>query len=169
MPAPLMYRWQGDSFTPIPRHAKECDARYVVGHVYALDEIHERSAKSHAQYFAAIAEGWKNLSDDAAQQFPTPEHLRKFCLIRTGFRDERSIQSASRAEALRLAAFIRPMDEFAIVTVTGATVTVFTAKSQNYRAMGKDEFQRSKQSVLDYIAELLGTTAKELDAAGAAA
>jgi hypothetical protein len=169
MPAPLMFQWNGENFAPIRRHAKECDARYVVGHFYALEEIQERSAASHAQYFSAIKEGWQSLPDAAAEQFPTPEHLRKFALVKTGFRDERTIQAASQKEAQRTAAFIRPMDEFSIVTVTAASVTVFTPKSQSYRAMGKDEFQRSKQAVLDYIADMLGTATKELEAAGAAA
>ena len=169
MQAPLMFTWQGDGFTPIPRHAKECDARYTVGERYTLEEIQERSAASHRQYFAAIREVWLNLGDEAAQQFPTPDHLRKFALIRTGFRDERTIQASSRAEALRLAAFVRPMDEFAIVTVTGSTVTVFTAKSQSMRAMGKADFQRSKSAVLEYIAELIGTSTETLEDAAASA
>lgn len=168
-PVPLYFCWQGDGFAPLPRHAKECDARYVVGAVYALEEIQERSAASHKQFFAAVNEGWKNLPDEAAERFPTPDALRKFALIKTGYRDERSIQCASRPEALRVAAFIRPMDEFAVVTVTGATVTVFTAKSQSMKAMGKVEFQHSKTSVLDYIADMLGTETRALESAAAAA
>jgi hypothetical protein len=164
--APLMFTWQGDSFTPIHRHAKECDSRYVVGQTYVLEEIKDRSGASHRQYFAAINEGWKSLPDAAVEQFPTPEHLRKFALVKNGFRDERSIQCSSKAEALRVASFIRPLDEFSIVTVTSSTVTVYTAKSQSCRAMGKAEFQRSKQAVLDYIADILSTTTKELELAG---
>lgn len=160
---PLFFTWTGEEFQPIRRHAKECDARFTVGEVYALDEIQERSSKSHQQYFASIREVWLNLPDEAAQQFPTPEALRKFALIRTGFHDARSIQASSRAEALRIAAFLKPMDEFAIVTVTGSTVTVFTAKSQSYRAMGKADFQKSKSAVLEYIAGLIGTDTKELE------
>ena len=164
MPSPLMFIWQGDAFTPIPRHAKECDVRFVIGERYQLEEILERSSKSHAQYFCALKEGWMSLPESMAHQFATPEHLRKFALIRTGFHDKRSIVAGSKAEAQRLAAFIRPMDDYAIVIVEERVVTAYTAQSQSYRAMGKAKFQESKQAVLDYIDGLLsvenGATAK---------
>jgi hypothetical protein len=166
---PLAFRWDGEAMRVLPRFAKEADKRFVIGEIYALDEVHERSAKSHAQYFAALREGWLNLPDDLAQQFPTQEHLRKHALIRTGFRDERSIAASSRAEALRLAAFVKPIDEYAIVTTTRSLVVVYTAKSQSYRQMGKAEFQRSKQAVLDFIDSLLGVERGATQRAGEAA
>jgi hypothetical protein len=153
---PLVFTWDGEAMQILPRFAKAADKRFVIGEIYALDEVHERSAKSHAQYFAALREGWLNLPDHLAQQFPTQEHLRKHALIRAGFRDERSIAASSRAEALRLAAFVKPIDEYAIVTTSGSLVVVYTAKSQSYRHMGKAEFQRSKQAVLDFVDSLLG-------------
>lgn len=159
---PLSYRWSGAGFEVLPRHQKAADRDFVIGEVYQLEQVHERSAKSHAQYFAALKEGWLNLPEAKAEEFPTTEKLRKHCLIKAGFYDRRSIQCSSKAEALRLAAFIRPLDEYAIVTVTGSLVTVYTAQSQSYRAMGKDAFQKSKQAVLDLIAEMIGVEAKQL-------
>lgn len=168
--SPLIFEWDGEGFKPIRRHAKECDARFVIGERYVLDEIQERSAASHKQYFASIRDSWMLLPEHMAEQFPTPDHLRKYALIRAGFRDERSIAASSKAEALRIAAFIRPMDEFAIVTVHGSIVTVYTAKSQSMRAMGKAQFQASKQSVLDFIASLIEVEPETLTAnAGMAA
>ena len=167
MPSPLLYRWEGDCFTVAPRHAKEADHRFVIGEIYALDEIKERSSKSHAQYFAAIQEGWLSLPEAIAADFPTTEKLRKHCLIKSGFYDRRSIQCSSRAEALRLAAFIRPMDEYAIVTVTGSLVTVYTAQSQSYKAMGKQMFEESKRAVLNYIDDLLRVSRGETEKQGA--
>jgi hypothetical protein len=169
MPAPLSYVWEGDCFRPLRHCQKECDRLYTIGERYLLEEVHERSAKSHAQFFAALKTGWLSLPDHLAQQFPTSESLRKYALIRTGFRDERSIAASSRAEALRLASFIRPIDDHAIVTVTGSLVVVYTAKSQSYRQMGKDEFQRSKQAVLDFVDDLLNVARGETEKAGAAA
>jgi hypothetical protein len=159
---PLFYRWEGDGFKPIPRQAKEADKRYVIGEVYALEQIEERSLKSHRQYFAAIREAWLNLPEGTAASFPTPEHLRKHALIRAGFFDKRSIQAANKTEALRLAAFIRPIDEYAIVTVSNALVEVYTAKSQSHRAMPKAEFQESKTKVLEWIATTVGVTKDQL-------
>jgi len=127
-----------------------------------------RSAVSHSHYFAAVNEAWRNLPEDMADDFPTSEHLRKWALVKSGFRDERSIACSSRAEALRIAAFVRPIDEFAIVVVREAVVTVYTAKSQSLRAMGKAEFQRSKDGVLDVLAKLIGTSTEDLKSARAA-
>lgn len=163
-PAPIVFEWRGDVMAPAgPGFARMCDKRFIVGERYRLDEISERSAASHAHYFAAINEAFQNLPEGISDQFDTPEKLRKFALIKTGYADQRQIVCASKAEAQRLAAFIRPMDEYAIVTASEAVVTVYTAKSQSMRAMGKAEFQKSKSDVLDYLASLVGTTPRTLE------
>ena len=142
--------------------ARRADAQWVVGERYSVEIRQERSAASHRAYFASIAEAWQNLPEDLAERFPTPDALRKFALIRAGFRDERSIVAASKAEALRLAAFIKPMDAYAVVTVKDAVVVVYTAKSQSIKAMGKEDFEKSKAAVLDIVAQMIGTTAPTL-------
>lgn len=151
---PLHCAWDGESF--IPKQPRLADRHFVVGETYPLIVHEQRSADSHRHYFAAIADAWGNLSEEVSERLPTPEHLRKYALIKAGFHDQRSIACSSKAEALRLATFIKPMDDFAFVVVTEATVTVYTAKSQSLRAMGKAEFQRSKQAVLDVIAKMIG-------------
>jgi hypothetical protein len=166
---PLLFRWEGDCFKPIPRHAKDCDARYVIGEHYALEEIQERSSKTHAHYFASVSQGWANLREDIADHWPTAEHLRKWCLIKSGYHNHRSIVAKSKAEALRLASFIRPMDDFAIVTVNDCVVDVFTAKSQSHRAMNRQEFAKSKEAVLAILAQMIDTSAEKLEKAGEAA
>lgn len=169
MPAlhPLAFRWDGEHMVPLnPRAA---DRQYVVGERYHLEHREERSSQSHAHYFAALNEAWQSLPDELAEQFPTEAHLRKFALIRSGFRDERSVIASSKAEALRLAAFVKPMDEYAVVSVSGAAVVVLTAKSQSMRSMGKAEFNRSKDAVLDFVAGLIGSTRDEITRAGESA
>ncbi len=166
IPVPQWFTWDGEAMRPLnPRAA---DRAYVVGGRYHLEHREERSSASHAHFFAAVAEAHANLRDDMAERLPTPEHLRKFALIRTGYRDERTIVCSSKAEAQRIAAFIRPIDEFAIVMAQEATVTVWTAKSQSVRAMGKQEFAASKDAVLSYVAGLIGTTPEALMKADAA-
>lgn len=160
--APLIFRWDGESMVPWRRYAKLCDTEFTIGEDYRLEVIEERSAKSHSHYFAALTEAWRNLPEDAAERFPTVESLRKFALIKAGFCDSRSIVAGSKAEAQRLAAFIRPADEFAIVTTSEATVTVYTAKSQSMKAMGKADFTASKNAVLDYVAGLIGVRQDDL-------
>jgi hypothetical protein len=171
MNAPVLLVYEGEGrFAPHTAYwAKRCDEVFVVGQKHRLVEWQDRSTASHNQYFAAIANAWQNLPDHLLEHFQTPEMLRKKLLIRCGYADERSIACSSKAEAQRFAAFYRPADEYAIVIVRDALVTAYTAKSQSYRAMGKLEFERSKQAVLQAIDDLLGvepgTTAKQTEAA----
>ncbi|WP_216073446.1 hypothetical protein, partial [Acinetobacter baumannii] len=72
---------------------------------------------SHNHEFAWLHEAWHSLPERYAEQFPSSEHLRKYALIQAGYSNSHSLVCGSKAEALRLAAFIRPMDEFAVVTV----------------------------------------------------
>ena len=157
-PPPIAFTWDGESMVPQPRFSRVCDKAFVIGEDYPL-VVHENvSTASRGHYFASLAECWKNLRDDDAERHPTPEHLRKFALIKCGYADERSIVASSKAEALRIAAFVRPLDEFAVVLVSGCVVKVFTAQSQSSRAMGKKAFQESKDAVLAYAASLIGVT-----------
>lgn len=156
MSSPVYCTWDGESFVPLARFAKRCDQDFVVGETYPLVVQEDRSALSHRHFFAAVNDAWRTLPEGVAEQFPNPERLRKWALIKSGFADERSIVCQSKAEAQRLKAFIQPMDSYAIVTANAAVVTVYTAKSQSVRAMGKKEFQRSKDAVLAVIDQLLG-------------
>lgn len=167
---PLLCRWDGEHFTPAgPHWARMADKHFVVGALYPLEAREDRSVASHRHFFAAVNEAWQNLPDDLAARFPSPDHLRKWALIKSGYRDERSIVCASKAEAQRVAAFVKPIDGFAVVIVSAAVVTLYTAKSQSVRAMGKEEFGKSKDAVLDALATLIGTSADELRGAGEAA
>lgn len=165
---PILATWTGEAFEVYGGyHRKAADKHFVIGERYALVEHHERSSATHRHFFAAVHEAWQSLPEHMSAQFPTSETLRKFALIRKGFHDSHSIVASSKAEAQRIAAFIRPVDEFAIVTVEGATVTRYTAKSQSMKAMGAKAFQASKQAVLDYCDELLGVARGETERAAA--
>lgn len=161
---PLVYNWDGDAMKPLARFAKVANKQFVVHENYRMEIVEERSQSSHSHYFASLSEAWNNLRDEDAERFQTVEHLRKFALIKAGFADERSIVCASKAEAQRVAAFIRPMDDYAIVVVREATIKVFTAKSQSMRAMGKADFQASKSAVLDIVSAMIGVDSKTLAA-----
>lgn len=164
-PTPIIFVWDGDAMVPRDRRfAFQCDKMFVVGEHYTLVQHEDRSAASHRHYFAAIKEAWENLPEVIGDRFASPEHLRKYALVKAGYRDERTHVAATKAEAQRLAAFVRPIDDFAIVTVSGLAVTVWTAKSQSVRAMGKKEFYESKEAVLRVIAELLGVDPNALKA-----
>lgn len=155
----IIYEWDGMAMVPMPRFQKLCDREFVVGEQYRMDAKEQRSIASHNHFFATVAEYWQNLPETIADQWATPEHLRKWALIKCGYFNQTSHVANSKAEALRLAAFVRPLDEFAIVVVRECEVSVFTAKSQSKKAMGAAGFQKSKEAVLDYLEHLVGAKA----------
>jgi hypothetical protein len=161
---PIPCRWDGESFTPLPRLAKLADEHFVIGEVYHLVEEKERSAKSHRHYFAMIKEAWENLPETEVR-WPTPEHLRKWALVQAGYYDEKQVVCATKAEALRWTpVLIAASGEYAVVVPRGPVVTIYTAKSQSVKAMGAADFQKSKDAVLGIVADLISTTVEQLDA-----
>jgi hypothetical protein len=167
---PVQYRWDGEYMVPLPRFIKECNKDFVVGEVYRMEVVHERSSASHRQYFAAINEAFHNLPHHLASHFASSETLRKWCLIKTGWANTQSIVCKDLIDAARFADLLGRMTDDSVVVRKGNVIKIFTAKSQSVRAMNKDEFQRSKQDVLDLLATMIGTSAEELtDNAGKAA
>lgn len=154
----------------VPLRPRLADREYTDGETYRLGVIEERSTNTHNHYFAALAEAWANLPDEVAERFLNEEHFRKFCLIKTGYCDQRQVVCSAKAEAERIAAFVRSMSPYVLVTVKDRVVTAFEAKSQSYRSMPKEEFQASKTAVLEYAASLIGVEHKALEQhAGASA
>lgn len=160
----LACRWDGEALVPMRGFQARADQDLVIGEVYTIETVEDRSAASHRHYFAALNDIWHSLPEGIADQFPTVEHLRKRCLIAAGYYDERTTVCSSAAEARRIAAFIRPIDEFSVVSVAGTAVVHRTAKSQSMRAMGKQVFQQSKDAILAE-AEKLISPARGRDAA----
>jgi hypothetical protein len=164
----ILYEWDGDHMVPLQRFVGVCNKQFVVHGRYALVRREGRSKISHDHYHACVHDVWQNLPEDLAERHPNPDHLRKHALIKCGFADEHSIVCASVAEAQRIAAFIAPIDSYSIVTVKGPVVTRYTAKSQALRAMGKKDFQASKQAVLEYLSNLIGVKPEMLGQRSAA-
>lgn len=154
-------RWNGVAFFPA-RPARVARV-FRPDQFILLEPHHERSHARHRAFFASLNEAWSSLRSD---EFPSVEHLRKRALIHTGWRDERMLVCTSGAMAQRTAAFVRPMDEFAVVTWQGHVVRVWTARSQSYKSMGRDDFNRSMDDVLDWVAERLGVPREVLEAEG---
>jgi NADH dehydrogenase/NADH:ubiquinone oxidoreductase subunit G len=153
---PMLWEWTDDgTMKPKSRFTRAADDAFTVGEVYRMEVQEQRSLVSHNHYFATLNDIWLSLPERFGDRIPSAEHMRKWALIRTGYRDERSIVCASKAEAARVAAFVKPLDDFALVVVNEATVSVYTAKSQSHKAMGGKEFQKSKEAVLDYCNGLL--------------
>jgi hypothetical protein len=158
----LPFIWDGEAMRPLPAFAAAASERFGVGEVVALAPAEPRSSLSHRHYFACVREAWVNLPEGLAERFATDEHLRKYALIKAGYRDERCIVCASRAEARRIAAFIQSIDDYAIITVSDTVVTQFTARSQSGAAMSKAEFQASKDAVMGLLSEMIGVDSTTL-------
>lgn len=156
----VAFKWDGESMIPI--RPKLADETYVIGSVYWLEEEQPRSGKSHNHEFAWLKEAWLQLPEEIADMYPTPEHLRKRALIQAGFFTEVVIDAGTQAAALRVAAFARGEDEFALVITRGPLVVVRKAKSQSRRAMGGPDFQASKTAALEIVAAMIGVTPEVL-------
>lgn len=172
MNAPLYYRWDDEvgGLIPLPRFAERARKQFSAGQQYRMVEENERSEISHRHFFASLQEAWKQLPEQYAERFPTIDHLRKWALIESGFYDERSVVADSNEEALRIAAFTRPADPYAVVIVKGCVVHAYTAQSQSRKAMNARDFAASKQAVLEIVAGLVGVDVETLAAnAGRAA
>lgn len=152
---PLEFQWTGEAM--VPRWPKRADRLYIVGEVYPLAPWEDRSLVSHNHQFAFIGEAFKQLPEQYHNEpwAQSPEHLRKFGLIRNGFCNTQTYPCGTRAEAERWARNLRPLDEYSVVSVEGTTVYRFTAESQSRRAMGKKRFQESKQALMDWLDDLL--------------
>lgn len=158
-PVPMI--WKDGVFTPATSYqAKRCAEHFQEGQRVFLVEHQERSTQSHQHFFASLRDAWLNLPEDIAHEFPTVEKFRATGLISTGFYHERRVLCASPEEAQRVAAFIAPINELAIVSVHGCAVVERTAKSQSYRAMDKKEFRASKDAVLAWAWALCGVDAE---------
>lgn len=168
---PVQFQWDGEAMVPASRYwARTADQQFVVGERYRLAIENERSEVSHKHEFAWLRTAWQSLPDHMLDQFPSPEHLRKFALIAKGHCTMVQHTCASVAEAERLQAVLQHhVDTYAVIKRRNAVVTVYTAVSQSKRAMGAAQFQISKQDIIDYVAGLLQvdpeTLGKQVEAA----
>lgn len=174
-PVPVLYTWMDvdvadadgvvrttPAMVPHRRFGNVCGRQFSLGESYMLDVEEFASTKSRRHYFACLRTAWLNLPESIAARYPTITHLRKAALIKTGYRTEQHLALANNDEALRVAAVIKTVDEFAILIVKENMVRVCVAQSQSTHAMNKQQFQESKVAVLDLVAGLIGVTAAEL-------
>lgn len=159
---PLPYTWDGEALQIKPSFQRRADQVLTIGETYLMAPHEERSDATHRHQFAWVREAWLNLPETLADEYGSPEHLRKRALIVAGFYTETILDVGSHAAALRVAQFARGEDEYAVAVVRGGTVIIRKAKSQSRRSMQKDEFQASKAAILEVIAEMIGVTPETL-------
>jgi hypothetical protein len=105
-------------------------------------------------------------------EYQTPDKLRQHALIMTGFKRERKFVASSSAEARKIAVFLQAQgldDDYAIISVHENVVVEWKAMSQSRKAMPtKGLFRASKDAVLNYLADMIGVKADELQRSEAA-
>ena len=154
---PLRYEGDGVFRCLHPKRIK-----VAAGEVHGWQMAEHRSRASHDHFFACMNEAWKSLPEELADDFPSPEHLRKWALIKAGFCSETRIVCANNGEAMTLATKAKAMDRFSVVAIDGKAVTIWTADSQRKDAMGRAKFQEAKEMALHIVSQLLGTDAATL-------
>jgi len=170
----VRYRWLKGAWVPWKRFALICDQEFAEGEDRWLEAIEDRSPQSHRHYFACLAEAWQNLPEDLGARFLTPQALRKWALIETGwYTAPEPVMMASNEGALLHAIDLsrrHPYDRVYVDPEDPRRIIWKTAKSQSMRAMRKKDFEQSKRDVLGKVGELIGVPIEELEAnAGRAA
>jgi hypothetical protein len=161
-PRAIFCTWDGEVFRPKPAFAAYLAREYVVGEVYSMAPEEERDMNSHRHYFAALHQGFMNLSEENAKRFPTDEHLRHWALIQCGYCTETDFPAPNMREARRIAINLRKRSPYAIIVPQHDVVKVLDAESQSVAAMKKERFQQSKWDVLDLVAGMARTTRAQL-------
>jgi hypothetical protein len=145
-----------EAMVPSARYRNVAKRQFGAGGEYVLDEVNERSLASHSQYFAALKDYFDNVPEKMAARWPSPVHFRRWLLVEAGWFDEKEFELFSEKHAKALATFIRTEDAYARLTIHGKKVIVRRAKSQSLKAMGKDDFEKSKRDVLELAEQLVG-------------
>ncbi len=116
----------------------------------------------HRGYFAAIRDAWDNLPEEDAGRFPSPEHLRAWALVETGFCTQTDYVMNTEKDARRLAADLRRMNPYSILRVSGNVVRHFEPESQAVASANKERFAAQTKAVLDLCASMARTTPAQL-------
>lgn len=169
-PIPMAYEGEG-VFRALPGHRRRADEHYGAGEVVAMAPWEDRSQASHNHLFVLIHEAWGSLPERYALEpwAQSSTALRKHALIATGHCEVEAFACMFKTEAERLARALRKTgDDYAVVLVKDRTVTRLTAKSMSRKAMDREAFQKAKDDVLGFIADLLDVAPEQLAQARAA-
>lgn len=158
---PLTYMGDG-VFRTTPYHLARLE--YGQGEIINVEEIHERSPKSHRHYFAVIAEAWQHLPETVSDDYPNPETLRKRALIRCGYCTMTEVLCASNAEAVKAAAAFTAADPYSLCEISDRALRIWRADSQSIKAMGGKKFAESKEKTLHWISNVVGADVTSLAA-----
>lgn len=165
---PLPFEWNGEAMIPSERFRALAKRQFVKGRSYVLEPHDPVTHKERGFYFASIKEAHDNLSPEAVANYPTPEDLRKWALIKAGWRHENFTVCESADQAAMLAAFLRKLPGHKIIDLRDNVVRLYLARSQKIGDpddgyMTQEEWKKSKQDVLDVLSQTIGVTRRELE------
>lgn len=166
---PIRAIFDGNALIPSGTHLSVLREHLGAGEVVTLDLEMSRSMKSHGHQFAWLKTAWDNLPDRMADEpwARTPDTLRKWALIRTGWGEAAQVDcgnadAAARVHPMMLAQAMKA-NGYAEAHIRGPVLTLVTPRSQSVRAMGGEAFRQSKAGVLDHIAALLEVSPETLE------
>lgn len=152
---PMIYEGNGKFSASSIYHKMRCEKMFGAGQEITFEELGDRNMNRHRMYFARLKELWLTLPESMAEDFPSPEALRKFALVRTGYCTQKKIVCRSNQDAIETAAFIESLGTYVICEVVMRVLTIWVPQSQAVRNMGKSEFDKSVTDVLDYCERLV--------------
>lgn len=182
---PVLFKFDAKNCVMVvnPRWREIARRMFKDGEDYALEEKLERSSAQHKFYFVSIKNAFTNLNKETLDLLKTPNHLRQWALIATGWYDERQVGGLSLAQAKRMAVTVAALlrsntdDDYVEIIVRRnrdesdrldgtANLIVRTPKSQSRDAMDRETFKKSCEDVLDVLAGAINVTRRELEDSG---
>lgn len=132
--------------------------RYEEGKRYYLNVPEEESNKERGFYFLAEKEYWMNLPEHIAHRFPSPKHLRAYCLIETGFYKERHTDCLTEDKAVELMLWMKKKDEYSRYQIDGSVVVEQTPMGMKKGEASPKEARKARSAVLELLSEITGIT-----------
>lgn len=162
---PILVRFDGENFVPsnVPM-LRRAIQHFEKDATYAIEFKDGPSDLSRRHLMACIGSAWRNLKETDQDRWPSPEHLRKWATVRAGYSTERHVVCESAQVAKEVAVLARSLDEFAVITLKGNVVRVYTAQSMSRRpgAMDRATFGTAKTVILGIVSDLIGVDATTL-------
>lgn len=157
----LRVRWDGEVFHPAGNVAIDKASKLDADEFLGIELLRDRSMKSHRHQFAEIKTLWENIPEHLqdAPYAATHETFRKHGLLVCGYYDAEMITCADPDAAERAAALLSRLATrshgYAVTDVRGNVARCYTPKSQSVKAMGFEEFQKSKTAVLEWCRSIV--------------
>lgn len=162
----VLLRWTGSAYEPATAFwqrviSEQTPIGAVEWQEFSPDD--EVSDAERAAFFAQVGEAWKNLPDDLAARYPSPDHIRKRALVTTGHCDITDHVCESEHEIGMIQRFAA-RNEYAVLVRKDMVIRELVPKSMKKGGMTKKEFREAAEDVRRVLSELLGVDIETLRA-----